>query len=57
MTKSIMADLPNQLIMRIILENTTTTNLEYHVARMTWAPSTFRWLGFNGFPRQVNQII
>ena len=54
MTKSIMADLPNQLIMRIILENTTTTNLEYHVARMTWAPSTFRWLGFNGFPRQVN---
>jgi len=47
---SIMAGLPNQLIMRIILEQTTQTNLEYHINRMRNAPSVYRWVGFNGFP-------
>jgi len=36
---SIMAGLPNHLIMRIIREHTTQKNLDYHISRMKNAPA------------------
>jgi len=39
---SIMAGLPNHLIMRIIREHTTQKNLDYHISRMKNAPA-FDW--------------
>jgi hypothetical protein len=46
---SIMSNLPNDIIMRIILQSTTDSNLDYHMERMKSAPSVNRLLGFDGF--------
>ena len=42
---SIMAGLPNHLIMRIIREHTTQKNLDYHISRMKNAPARLEFRG------------
>ena len=50
---SIMAKLPNILIMKIVLEATSMGHRAYHIERMSHAPYISRWMPLSGIYSDV----